>query len=184
MYRKAVALRMRIAGGGSARCGAAIAIAQTPPAWEMSSTFLRLGMVPFHEFGHILFSPFGEWMRHAGGSLAQLLMPLAFLAMFTFRNRDNFTAALMLWWAGTQWMDCAPYAWDAKEPVHVLLTGRTGDTGGHDYIDMLGMMGLLNKAHQVAWVMHKTGLLLMLLAWAWGGYILYREFQRKSDFTE
>ena len=154
------------------------------PSWEMSATFMHAAILPFHEFGHILFSPFGEWLHNAGGSLAQVLMPLAFLGLFTFKNRDNFTAALMLWWSGTQWLDCAPYAWDAKAPVHVLLSGRTGDTGGHDYIDMLGIMGLLDRAHQVAWVMHKTGLLLMLAAWAWGGYILYRQFQRKSEFAD
>jgi len=150
------------------------------PEWEMAGTFFHGAMVPFHEFGHLLFMPLGEFMMLAGGSFAQILMPLGFLALFALKNRDNFSAALMLWWSGTQWIDLAPYAYDAKTPQHILLTGRTGDTGAHDYIDMLGTIGLLNRAHQVAWVMHKLGILLMIVAWAWGAYLLWRQFQRRS----
>ncbi len=150
------------------------------PSWEMSSTFLHIAMLPFHEFGHILFRPFGEFMTLMGGSLAQWLMPLAFLWLFAFKNRDSFTASLMLWWMGTQWIDLAPYAYDAAAPQHILLTGRTGDTGGHDYIDTLFDLGLLKRAHEVGWVMHKFGLLVMLAAWAWGGYILWRQFKNRA----
>ncbi len=154
------------------------------PQWEMAGTLLHSAMVPFHEFGHLLFRPFGEFTMLAGGSLAQILMPLAFLALFSFKNRDNLAASLMLWWCGTQWIDLAPYAWDAKTPQHILLTGRTGDTGAHDYIDLLGDLGLLNRAHGVARVMHEFGLLLMLAAWAWGAYILWRQFLRRADFVD
>ena len=150
------------------------------PRWEMADTFFHTAMVPFHEFGHILFRPFGEFMAVAGGSLVQMLMPLGFLLLFSLKNRDNFAASLMLWWSGTQWIDLAPYAWDAKTPQHVLLTGRTGDTGAHDYIDVLGDLGLLHRAHEVAWVMHKFGLVVMLAAWAWGAYILWLQFQRRE----
>ena len=149
------------------------------PDWEMSSTFLHAAMVPFHEFGHLLFRPFGEFMSVAGGTLAQWLLPLAFLALFSLKNRDNFSASLMLWWLGTQFLDLAPYAWDAATPTQVLLTGRTGDTGGHDYIDMLGDLGLLRHAHQVAWVMHATGLIIMIAAWAWSAWILWRQFRNR-----
>jgi hypothetical protein len=153
------------------------------PSWEMAGTFFHTAMLPFHEFGHILFSPFGEFMAIAGGSLVQILMPLGLLLLFSLKNRDNFAASLMLWWCGTQWIDLAPYAWDAKEPQHVLLTGRTGDTGAHDYIDILGDLHLLHRAHEVAWVMHKLGLALMIAAWIWGAYILWRQFQRRSDLA-
>jgi len=150
------------------------------PEWEMAGTFLHGAMLPFHEFGHLLFRPFGEFMMLAGGSLAQILMPLGFLALFSLKNRDNLAASLMWWWCGTQFIDLAPYAWDAKTPQHILLTGRTGDTGAHDYIDMLGDLGLLMHAHGVARVMHEFGLLLMLAAWAWGAYILWLQFQRRE----
>jgi hypothetical protein len=152
------------------------------PEWEMAGTFFHTAMVPFHEFGHIAFMPFGEFMNIAGGSLFQILMPIGFLLLFSLKNRDNFAASLMLWWSGTQWIDLAPYAWDAKTPQHVLLTGRTGDTGAHDYIDMLGDLHLLHRAHEVAWVMHKFGLVLMIVAWVWGAYVLWRQFERRTKF--
>jgi hypothetical protein len=149
------------------------------PGWEMAGTFLHTAMVPFHEFGHLLFRPFGEFMMLAGGSLAQWLIPLGFLALFCFKNRDNFAASLMLWWTGTQFIDLAPYAWDALKPQHILLTGRTGDEGAHDYIDLLGTLGLLNQAHGVARTLHELGLLLMLLAWSWGGYVVWRQYRNR-----
>jgi hypothetical protein len=86
----------------------------------------------------------------------------------------------MLWWMGTQFIDLAPYAWDAFDPQHVLLSGRTGNDGGHDYIDMLGDLGLLKQARGVARAMHAFGLLVMLAAWAWGGFILWKQFQRRT----
>jgi hypothetical protein len=111
------------------------------PDWEMSRTFMHLVILPFHEFGHILFMPFGEFMTLLGGSLFQVLMPLGLGAYFIVRNRDPFAGSLMLWSAAAGVMDTAPYIYDAGKPQHVLLTGRTGDTGAHDFIDVLAISG-------------------------------------------
>lgn len=142
--------------------------------------FLHGAMVPFHEFGHILFRPFGEFLHLAGGSLVQFLMPLGFGIYFVHWRRDNLAGWLMLWWEGTQWVDLAPYCYDAKQPVMILLTGRTGETGAHDYIDMLGDLGLLNRAHEVAALMKYFGVLLMLVALAWGAMLLARTWQDRA----
>ena len=32
-----------------------------------------------HETGHLVFAPFGEWMGMAGGTIFQLLVPIAFV---------------------------------------------------------------------------------------------------------
>ena len=139
---------------------------------SMPASFLYTAIVPFHEFGHILFSPFGEFMHVAGGSLMQFLMPLGFGIYFVRWRNDNLAGWLMLWWEGTQWVNLAPYCYDAKTPAMILLTGRTGDTGAHDYIDMLGDLGLLNRAHEVAAAMKYFGILLILVALAWGALLL------------
>jgi hypothetical protein len=136
--------------------------------------FLQTAIVPFHEFGHILFSPFGEFMHVAGGSLMQFLMPLGFGIYFVHWRHDNLAGWLMLWWEGSQWVNLAPYCYDAKKPAMILLTGRTGDTGAHDYVDMLGDLGLLSRAHEVAAVMKYFGVLLMLAALVWGALLLVR----------
>lgn len=86
----------------------------------------------------------------------------------------------MLWWAGMQWVDLAPYCYDARTPVMTLLTGRTGDTGAHDYIDMLGDLGLLDQAHEVAAMMKYFGIALMLVALVWGALLLERIWRDRA----
>jgi hypothetical protein len=45
------------------------------PSWELSSSLIHLPMVPIHEFGHVLFRPFGEFIHLLGGSLFQVGLP-------------------------------------------------------------------------------------------------------------
>jgi hypothetical protein len=78
------------------------------PSWEMASSLIHLPMVPIHEFGHILFRPFGEFMTLLGGSLFQILLPLIFGGIFLVKNRDPFAASVMLWWSAVAVMDVAP----------------------------------------------------------------------------
>jgi len=126
--------------------------------------FLYSAIVPFHEFGHILFSPFGEFLHVAGGSLMQFLMPLGFGIYFVHWRHDNLAGWLMLWWEGTQWVNLAPYCYDAKKPAMILLTGRTGDTGAQSFhhirhIHALHFGGkmradLQTSIHQCKWDLH------------------------------
>lgn len=148
------------------------------PSWEMASSLIHLPMVPIHEFGHILFRPFGEFMTLLGGSLFQVLLPLIFGGVFLVKNRDPFAAAVMLWWAAVAVMDVAPYIYDAFKPQHVLLTGRTGDTGSHDFIDTLGDLGLLHKAQPIGRGVHAFGFLLMAAALGWGGWLVGQQYRR------
>lgn len=147
---------------------------------SMPLPLLYAAIVPFHEVGHMLFRPFGEFLHNAGGSLMQFLMPLGFGVYFVHWRHDNLAGWLMLWWEGTQWVYLAPYCYDAKKPAITLLTGRTGDTGAHDYIDMLGDLGLLNHAHEVAALMKYFGVLLMLAALVWAGLLLARIWRDRA----
>ena len=153
------------------------------PAWEMGSSLIHLPMVPIHEFGHVLFRPLGEFMTLLGGSLFQVLLPLIFGGIFVVKNRDPFAASVMLWWAGVAVMDVAPYVYDAFKPVHVLLTGRTGDNGAHDFIDVLGDLGLLHKAQPIGRGVHAFGFLMMVTALAWGAWIVWQQHRRSKPST-
>jgi hypothetical protein len=153
------------------------------PDWEMASSLIHLPMVPIHEFGHILFRPFGEFMTLLGGSLFQILLPLIFGGIFLVKNRDPFAASVMLWWAAVAVMDVAPYIYDAWEPQHVLLTGRTGDTGSHDFIDTLGDLGLLHRAQPIGRGVHAFGFIAMLVALAWGAYIVWQQYRTWKSST-
>jgi hypothetical protein len=146
------------------------------PSWKMAFSLIHLPMVPIHEFGHVVFRPFGEFMHLAGGSLFQIGLPLVFGGVFLAKNRDPFAAAAMLWWSAVAVMDVAPYAYDAQAPQHVLLTGRTGETGAHDFIDVLGDLGLLTRAQAVGYVIHRIGVAMLLASFAWGGWMLCRQY--------
>ena len=152
------------------------------PDWEMSRTFMHLVILPFHEFGHIFFRPFGEFMTLLGGSLFQVMMPLGLGAYFIVRNRDPFAGSLMLWWAAAGVMDTAPYIYDAWKPQHVLLTGRTGDTGAHDFIDVLGDLGLLRRAQPIGRAVHAFSVVLMLAALAWSAYLVLQQYRRRRAY--
>lgn len=147
------------------------------PDWEMARSFMHLVLLPFHEFGHILFRPFGEFMMLLGGSLFQVMLPLALGGYFLVKNRDPFAAALMLWWAAGGILDTAPYVYDAWKPQHVLLTGRTGDSGAHDFIDVLGDLGVLHQAQPIGRAVHAFGAAVMMLALAWGAWLLVQQYR-------
>jgi len=153
------------------------------PSWEMASSLIHLPMVPIHEFGHILFRPFGEFMTLLGGSLFQVLLPLIFGGVFLVKNRDPFAASVMLWWAAVAVMDVAPYMYDAFKPQHILLTGRTGDSGAHDFIDVLGDLGLLHKAQPIGRGVHAFGALTMIASLAWGAWLVWQQHRRSKSST-
>ena len=146
------------------------------PSWEMGGSLIHAPMVPFHEFGHILFRPFGEFMRNLGGALFQAALPLVLGGIFLVKNRDPFAAAVMLWWSAVAVMDTAPYVYDAQVPQHILLTGRTGDTGAHDFIDVLGDLGLLNRAQAVGRLTHTFGVVMLVVSFAWGTFMVWRQY--------
>lgn len=149
------------------------------PSWEMAGSLIHLPMVPIHEFGHVLFRPLGEFMMLLGGSLFQVALPLVFGGIFLVKNRDPFAASVMLWWSAVAVMDIAPYLYDARSPQHVLLTGRTGDSGAHDFIDVLGDLGLLNQAQPIGRGAHAFGILMLLIALAWGAWLVWQQYRRK-----
>jgi hypothetical protein len=149
------------------------------PSWEMASSLMHSPMVPIHEFGHILFSPFGEFLHNLGGSLFQAGLPLVFGGIFLVKNRDPFAAAVMLWWSAVAVMDIAPYLYDAQMPQHILLTGRAGDTGAHDFIDVLGDLGLLHRAQAVGRATHAFGVVMLATSLAWATVMVWKQFKRR-----
>jgi hypothetical protein len=136
--------------------------------------------LPFHEFGHILFRPFGRLMTSLGGSITQVLMPVICLAVFLIKNREPFAASFSLWWTGQNFMDLAPYINDARSLTLPLLGGNTGRTspyGFHDWEFILQETKLLRYDHVLAKSTHLFGTILMILAFIWGGYILFRQYK-------
>jgi len=145
--------------------------------------FMHLVNLPFHEAGHIIFMPFGRFIMFLGGSLGQLLMPIVCLFALLIGARNNFGASACLWWFGQNFIDIAPYINDARALQLILLGGVTGrETDGHDWENILRTLGWQWYDHTIAKISHTIGLILMVTALAWGGYILYAQFKNVDEF--
>ena len=113
-----------------------------------------------HEFGHMLFMPFGipilgRTMVILGGSLTQVVFPLAFFGYFMSRRRekqrDVFSAMACLWWSSMNLLSVAVYCADSRAGRLMLLDGLTGqESDGHDWYNLLDGWGLLEHDTQIA----------------------------------
>jgi hypothetical protein len=158
---------------------------KTPMNDQMMS-FMHNINLPMHEAGHIIFSFLGNFMGVLGGTLMQLIMPAIVTGAFLLKNRDAFGASLGLWWLGQSFMDNAPYINDARAGELPLLGGVTGKEapGYHDWENILGRLGWLQYDHLLATISFTLGIVLMLLALTWGGYMLYVQFQANRKAHE
>ncbi|MES2015833.1 MAG: hypothetical protein V4484_04995 [Pseudomonadota bacterium] len=147
--------------------------------WEIiGGSFLHNMILPFHEFGHVLFMPFGRFMTILGGSLFQVLMPLGLMVAFIVKQRDTFGAAVMLWWSGQSLVDLAPYIADAVHRYLPLVGG--GGEASHDWGNLLTMLHLLEHTQALARTSFVLGVLVMLAGLAWGALLLRLQYAKMS----
>jgi hypothetical protein len=148
----------------------------------VSRTFLHLVNLPFHEAGHVIFSPFGDFLHVLGGTLGQLLIPLICLLAFLLRTRDPFGASVALFWLAENFMDIAPYIADASVGRLPLLGGVTGRDvpGYHDWENILDTLNLMRHDLLLGNLSYAFGRVLMVAALAWGGWLLLRQKERRG----
>jgi hypothetical protein len=146
-------------------------------AWPMredviGASFLHLISLPFHEAGHVVFSPFGALLMTFGGSLSQVLVPVICWIAFARSSPNPFGAAVMCWWTGENLLDVAIYINDARALALTLLGGGTGaEVEGHDWERILQITGLTIHDHQIAWTVHAIGAVMMIGALVWGALV-------------
>ncbi len=145
---------------------------------DIGASFMHRVNLVFHEAGHVIFMPFGQFMHILGGSLGQLLMPAIVIGVLVCRTRDNFGGSIGLWWFGQSLKDLAPYINDARDLQLQLLTGHSQDVPEtHDWANILLDLGLIFHERKIARGADLIGSLLILLALAWGGYLLLRQYR-------
>ena len=139
----------------------------------------ELGYIPLlgdidlaiHEFGHMLFMPFGiaflgRTMVILGGSLTQVAFPLIFVGYFLRRDddgerRDMFAAMVCLWWSAINLLDVAIYCADSRAGQLMLLDGLTGqESDGHDWNNLLTQWGWLEHDTVIARYMRAVAALV------------------------
>lgn len=145
----------------------------------VGQSFMHLVNLPFHEAGHILFRPFGQFVMMLGGSLGQLLMPLICFLGLLLKTRDTFGASISLWWLGESFMDLAPYINDARALKLILLGGVTGQEVAdyHDWEFILRKLRWLQYDHTLAHMAYVIGILLMVTTFVWGAYLLFKQYK-------
>jgi hypothetical protein len=122
--------------------------------------------LPFHEAGHFLFAPLGEFWSAAGGTLVQIGLPLGFAVYFVVCRRDLFAGAAALLWMFSQFVQTSVYMADAR---FMLLPLFGGDE--HDWNYLFGKMSLLHRSGAIAAgvrALGQAGLaasLLLMAAW-------------------
>jgi len=149
-------------------------------------SFMHLVNLPFHEAGHIIFGFFGQFIMMLGGSLGQVLMPLTCFLVILLKTRDTFGASVVIWWLGESCMDLAPYINDARDLKLILLGGVTGNevVDYHDWEFILRNLGWLRYDHALAQLTNTVGILLMMISFVWGGYILFKQYKNLGSCLE
>ena len=147
---------------------------------EIGASFMHNILLPIHEAGHVLFMPFGEFMTILGGSLFQLALPWGIGIAFIRVNHDNFGAAIGMWWGSISLLDLAPYIYDSLHPQLILLGGRTGEDGPHDWIYLLSRLGQLHNAQHWGAAAHTAGGILAFVALLWALAVL-RNQRRQAE---
>jgi len=111
-----------------------------------------------HETGHIVFSPFGEFITALGGTLLQLIFPAVFVGYF-LRRGDRYAAAVAVWWLAQNCWNVAVYVQDAQAQELPLVGG-----GEHDWAYLLGELGWLEQDQLVGQLVRVAGIVLFIVA--------------------
>jgi len=123
--------------------------------------FLHMIDLVFHEAGHVVFGFFGRFVGVLGGSLNQILVPLACTVAFVVK-RQVAAAAVTLFWTGQSLADVAVYVADGKAMALPLLA----DGLIHDWNFVLGTLGWLDYAGRLGGIIFGLGVVTMLAACA------------------
>lgn len=113
-----------------------------------------------HEAGHVFFQPLGDPLVVLGGSLLQVLVPLAFVTYFLVR-RDWFAASVVNAWLGASLGNLALYIGDARAQELPLLGGENAI---HDWWYLLIEWDLLSQDLAIASWVRMAGALAFIVA--------------------
>jgi hypothetical protein len=114
-----------------------------------------------HEGGHFLFVWFGDTAELYGGTLLQLIVPVALaLAFVRRREMPGFTLATV--WFFQNFLNVARYMADARAQELPLVGG-----GGHDWFAILASWRLLQYDTRLAGALRAAGWIGMLATYVW-----------------
>lgn len=119
-----------------------------------------------HEAGHMLFGWLGETLGLWGGTLLELLVPLA-LAVYFFFRRHTAATAFATFFLFENFLYIAVYMADARRQELPLVGVGDPDSVDHDWFLIFSSLGLLEQDTLIAGLVRALGWLGMLAAVGW-----------------
>ena len=123
-----------------------------------------------HEGGHLLFGFFGRTLGLWGGTLLELIVPLALAIYFVFQ-RHTTGAAFASFFFFENFLYIGTYMADARSQGLPLVTVGDAEEGSHDWFNIFSSLGLLSYDRTIGGMTRVVGWLGML---ATVGWLLYR----------
>jgi hypothetical protein len=122
-----------------------------------------------HEAGHVIFSPLGEMIEVAGGSIAQVAAPLIVIYVF-LRQREYFGISVALAWLSMSLTNLATYIGDARDQILPLVSMGSGDPI-HDWHYILAHYAMLGDAQSLARFTDFLSVVALLASVALGAWL-------------
>lgn len=116
-----------------------------------------------HELGHLVFAPFGEFLTAAGGSIAQVVLPLGAMALFA-RRKDRYAVAVCGCWLAISLGQLGVYILDARAET-LDLVSFSSEGAVHDWNYLLGRMHLLRQDVSLGRFTKFVGWLVLAGSW-------------------
>ncbi len=145
---------------------------------EVMNSFLHGPNLIFHEAGHVIFMPFGDFIGILGWTLGQCLMPIIVGSVFFFKEANPFWASIALWWLWQNLTDVALYISDAWARSLPLIGGMSEEA--HDWGNLLSMMDIIEYDFTLGIITHYIGMIFMILGLMWWGYILLVRMRERN----
>lgn len=130
------------------------------------------GNLLIHEAGHLVFSPFGEFVSLLGGTILQLLTPILFLIYFLLKT-DYLGISFSIFWVGENLINVSYYISDAQVQVLPLVGG-----GIHDWNNILSDLGILQYTNTLGIVVFYLGVLVLISSLA--SIVLFNFFRTSN----
>lgn len=133
-----------------------------------------------HELGHLVFAFLGEFMAVAGGSLAQVLLPVA-AGFLLHHHRDYFGVAVAGTWLASSLLDLARYIGDARQADLDLVS--FGEGAVHDWNWLLGRLGLLGHDLQLAALTRGVAMVALVVSFLFAAWLCLRMARPRCEAT-
>jgi hypothetical protein len=131
-----------------------------------SSDIINTTFMQIHAVGHALFRVFGLTAAVAGGTMLQLLVPLA-LGLFFIHRRQPKGVALCLFFFFEQFLPIARYMADAQAQQLPLISIGSYESAIHDWNYLFSKLGLLPYDIVIANIFRSVGCVGMISVTFW-----------------